>query len=316
MTDSKFCSLIARQTGEPLAGTAPFAKHFVLITWPKKYWQYEALDSKGGFPEGLKEWMKTQSEISGKISIRLVSRKDLKNESADIYIYPEKKHYSEILPEEIYGVLMSHFLNKSDSENIAKNIEKDHILVCTHGRHDKCCAKFGQKLADNLRNHLKDQQENIEVFDSSHLGGHRFAPTMIDFPSGRAYGQLTTEEIPDYLESREQGVVYAKAYRGTVFLPELVQVAEAYVQRFRSIKQWNCEVKISDVESLNEENFRCLASFKSPVNGIASQTDIPDELTFTFKQKVFEGPADCNGLNQTKLRKCWELEAPLPVNNI
>ena len=239
MSGSKFCSLMTRQTGEPLAGTAPFAKHFVFITWPKKYWQYDALDSKGGFPEGLKEWMKAQSEITGKVSIRLLSQKELSNESADIYIYPEKIHYSNILPEEISRVLMSHFLNECNSENTAKNIEKDHILVCTHGRHDKCCAKFGQELADNLRNHLKDQQDNIEVFDSSHLGGHRFAPTMIDFPSGRAYGQLTTEEIPDYFESRKQGMVYAQAYRGSVFLPELLQVAEAYIQRFRSSKQWN-----------------------------------------------------------------------------
>ena len=103
---------MTRETGEPLAGTAPFAKHFVLITWPKKYWQYEALESKGGFPEGLKEWMKTQSEISGKISIRLVSSKELTNENADIYVYPEKIHYLNILPEEILGVLMSHFLKK------------------------------------------------------------------------------------------------------------------------------------------------------------------------------------------------------------
>ena len=91
MSESKFCSLLTRQSSEPLAGTAPFAKHFVFITWPKKYWQYEALDSKGGFPEGLKEWMKAQSEISGKVSIRLVSRKELCNESADLFIYPEKK---------------------------------------------------------------------------------------------------------------------------------------------------------------------------------------------------------------------------------
>ena len=258
--------------------------------------------------------MKAQSEITGKVSIRLVSHKELSNESVDIYIYPEKIHYSNILPEEISGVLMSHFLNECNSENTAKNIEKDHILVCTHGRHDKCCAKFGQELADNLRNHLKDQQDNIEVFDSSHLGGHRFAPTMIDFPSGRAYGQLTTEEIPDYFESRKQGMVYAQAYRGSVFLPELVQVAEAYVQRFRSSKQWNCQVKISNLEKLNDENFRCVASFNSPENGFASQTEIPDEVAFTFKLKGYEGPAGCNGLNQPKLRKCWELETPLPVN--
>ena len=109
-------------------------------------------------------------------------------------------------------------------------------------------------------------------------------------------------------------MVYAPAYRGSVFLPELVQVAEAYVQRFRSSKQWNCQVNISNVEKLNDEKFGCIASFNSPENSLASQTDIPDELPFTFKLKGYEGPAGCNGLNQPKMRKCWELETPLPVN--
>ena len=51
-------------------------------------------------------------------------------------------------------------------------------------------------------------------------------------------------------------------------------------------------------------------------NGPESQTDILDELTFTFKQKGYEGPAGCNDLNETKLRKCRELETPFPVNAI
>ena len=88
------------------------------------------------------------------------------------------------------------------------------------------------------------------------------------------------------------------------------------MQRFRSNKQWNCQVKISDVEIINDENFKCVASFYSPENGPESQTDIPDELTFKFKQKGYEGPAGCNDLNQTKLRKCWELETLLPANVI
>ena len=68
------------------------------------------------------------------------------------------------------------------------------------------------------------------------------------------------------------------------------------------------------LENINDEKFRCLASFNNPENGLALQTDIPNELTFTFKQKGSEGPAGCNDLNQTKLRKCWELETPLPAN--
>jgi len=54
MSDLNYCSFLTKQSGEPLAGTATFAKHFVFISWPKKYWQYEALEAKGGFPQGLK----------------------------------------------------------------------------------------------------------------------------------------------------------------------------------------------------------------------------------------------------------------------
>ena len=52
MTDFNYCSILSKKSNEPLAGTAPYAKHFVFITWPKKYWQYDALEAKGDFPKG------------------------------------------------------------------------------------------------------------------------------------------------------------------------------------------------------------------------------------------------------------------------
>ena len=79
------------------------------------------------------------------------------------------------------------------------------------------------------------------------------------------------------------------------------------------IKEINTPNRKGEIENivlnydLNDEYFRCDATFKSPENGIASQTEIPDEVTFTFKLRGYEGPANCNSLNQSKLRKCWEL---------
>ena len=84
------------------------------------------------------------------------------------------------------------------------------------------------------------------------------------------------------------------------------------LKHFEIINQKN--FSIINLEKLNDENFRCVATFNSPENGFASQTEIPDEVAFTFKLMGYEGPAGCNGLNQPKLRKCWELETPLPVN--
>ena len=61
------------------------------------------------------------------------------------------------------------------------------IAVCTHGSRDACCAKFGFPMY--LKMHAAATQlPNTRVWRCSHLGGHRFAPTMIDLPAGRSWG--------------------------------------------------------------------------------------------------------------------------------
>ena len=310
MSESKFCSILCHQSGEPLAGTAPFARHIIFITWPKKYWEYEALDSKGGFPTGLKKWMKEKSKINGKISIRLASRAKIENDKVEIFIYPGKRYFSNILPNEIPEVLESYFQHQTSSIFSCGKYERDQIFICTHGRHDKCCAKFGQKLADQMRYHVQRQKSSIEVWESSHLGGHRFAATMIDFPSGRVFGRMTPSEIPKFLESRKLGNVYNLAYRGALFLPELEQVAETHVQNYCSVKQLACDVEIKNLEKLGEEKFRCIASLKLNDSFVESHKEIPDELAFSFKLKEFESPNSCDALEDKQLRKCWVLELP------
>ena len=316
MSDSNYCSILTAQSGEPLAGTAPFAKHFVFITWPKKYWQYEALESKGGFPQELKKWMKEQSKINGKISIRLASRSRLSHNKVDIFIYPERLCYSNILPSDIHTVLESHFQLGKTFANRATKIEHDQIFICTHGRHDKCCAKFGQELVDNMRDHVLKEKDSVEVWESSHLGGHRFAATMIDFPLGRAYGRLTPDNIPDFFARRKTGHVFGSAYRGSVFLSELEQIAEAHVQNFCSVQDWPCKVQINSIEKINELRFRCNALFSSSKSKDLTQNNFPDQQSFTFRVRDFESHSSCKDNEVPKLRKCWELEPAVSANNI
>jgi len=309
MSDLNYCSVLSRISAEPLAGTAPFARHFVFITWPKKYWQYEALEAKGGFPQGLKKWMKEQSEVNGKISIRLVSRAGLSQDKVEIYIYPEKYCYSNVLPSQIPAVLESYFRDGITAAFSPAPIEGEQIFICTHGRHDKCCAKFGQELADKMRYHVSRQKTAVEVWDSSHLGGHRFAATMIDFPTGRAYGHLSADELPNYLASRKAAQVYGRAYRGSVFLSGLEQVAEAHVQHFCFSQEWRCQPQIRKVEKIIDSKFRCLAVLHAAESSVDSQKNIPDELVFNFKLTGFESPSGCDALEEPQLRSCWVLES-------
>ena len=58
------------------------------------------------------------------------------------------------------------------------------VLICTHGKRDACCAAC-------TRAFMKVVSENRElVWESSHIGGHRFAATCVTLPTGHYYGRL------------------------------------------------------------------------------------------------------------------------------
>lgn len=61
------------------------------------------------------------------------------------------------------------------------------LLVCTNGRRDVCCALRGRPIAAELAATHGDQ-----VWECTHIGGHRFAPTAVLLPTGYSYGRLTS----------------------------------------------------------------------------------------------------------------------------
>ncbi|MGE3962213.1 MAG: sucrase ferredoxin [Dehalococcoidia bacterium] len=59
------------------------------------------------------------------------------------------------------------------------------FFVCTHGQVDICCGKFGFPLYAEAR-----RLEGARVWRASHFGGHRYAPTAWEMPSGYMWGFL------------------------------------------------------------------------------------------------------------------------------
>lgn len=57
------------------------------------------------------------------------------------------------------------------------------VLVCGHGRRDPCCGRWGTLLHVELA----AQSTGVRVWRCSHTGGHRFAPTAVTLPDGRAW---------------------------------------------------------------------------------------------------------------------------------
>ena len=61
------------------------------------------------------------------------------------------------------------------------------VLVCTHGRRDRCCGSLGTALAQELLADSRQLGENVRVWRTSHTGGHRFAATALVLPQGTAW---------------------------------------------------------------------------------------------------------------------------------
>jgi hypothetical protein len=97
--------------------------------------------------------------------------------------------------------------------------------VCTHGRHDKCCAKFGLPLYCALRDQVHER-----VWQCSHVGGDRFAGNVVVFPYGLYYGHVTPDDVAEIVHRSERGEVWLKGYRGRSCFSRPVQVAEYFLR--------------------------------------------------------------------------------------
>ncbi|RLP12425.1 sucrase ferredoxin [Propionibacterium australiense] len=90
------------------------------------------------------------------------------------------------------------------------------LLICAHGQVDSCCGRLGVRLHRAARQMLGGDT-TTRVWRCSAIGGHRFAPTALDFPSGRMWGHLVEDDLPVLLTGREIDPIWDR-YRGAVGL--------------------------------------------------------------------------------------------------
>ncbi len=104
-------------------------------------------------------------------------------------------------------------------------VEHPVVLVCAHGKRDQCCARLGRPIAAELAQHFPD------VWESSHTGGHRFAPALIVLPTGYTYGRLGISDSIEVVAAAGRGQVALRGLRGRASTSPIEQVAEVAVRR-------------------------------------------------------------------------------------
>ena len=97
-------------------------------------------------------------------------------------------------------------------------------LVCTNGKRDRCCALLGRPLAAQLASEVEG------VWEVTHLGGHRFSPTLLVLPYGYAYGRAEAHAVKEVLHGVQEGRIVVEGCRGSSAWERPGQAAELAVR--------------------------------------------------------------------------------------
>jgi hypothetical protein len=143
------------------------------------------------------------------------------------------------------------------------------FLVCTNGRRDPCCARLGTPFYVGLERIAADA-----VWQTTHMGGHRFAANALCFPHGLYYGRLQAGDAADLAASYRRGEILLGHYRGRACYSEPVQAAEYYLRRVTGALGVEDFVFESARESAPET---WLAAFRS-ADGTAHQVKVRREF--------------------------------------
>ena len=238
-TVTPFCSRVARAAGFHPIGTAPtYLAHLVLeCALP---WEREVTDS-ATFPaevakvlaraadEGIEPritGLMPDAEYSQAGLTRLFSYAHADRQSP---IY-EKQEYL-VPPEQLAALVQALLYTPNDMQRFASYKQPSdqvrELLVCNHGSRDRCCATFGFEIYRELREvYARARPESLRVWRCSHLGGHRMAPTLLDFPEGRYYAYVTSDALPNIIGRAGSFSALERQYRGWGRLSPLEQAAE------------------------------------------------------------------------------------------
>ncbi|UNO39562.1 sucrase ferredoxin [Streptomyces sp. MST-110588] len=98
------------------------------------------------------------------------------------------------------------------------------VFVCTNGRRDRCCALLGRPLAAELA------ADGADTWEVTHIGGHRFSPTLLLLPYGYAYGRASAHLVKEAVEAVRDGRVSLDHCRGRSTWGRPAQAADLAVR--------------------------------------------------------------------------------------
>ena len=223
MSDAGYrCSAESLTRQESLAGTASTVRSWLLLEHAGPWGVDAFVDAR--LPDGFGAELRTRCRAAG-VRPLLIRRFGANASSGACFVMrsgPEEPWIERTSLDRIERVLELDLGALGLGERLGLDAHDAPLfLVCTHGRHDACCAERGRPLALALANEYPG-----ETWECSHIGGDRFAGNVIAFPHGLYFGRVGAEEGPRLAAAYAAGRIDLDHYRGRSCEPMPVQAAE------------------------------------------------------------------------------------------
>lgn len=224
---SVFCCKQNVDTSSPLFATAPYYRHLFLLELNEPF-QHDAL-ADSGLPDVVKQHFATQLANIPSAKLLCIRQQHTTKRALRLLYAPVHAKQVYVYHFEDYNELLSCSLSAwvEQPAMFSELLNPNMFLVCTNGKRDQCCAKFGIPIYEKLLETVGEQQ----VWQCSHLGGHRFAPTLIVLPQHHCYGYLSVENITAFIALHQQGKIAMDYWRGNCGYPPAVQAADYFLRQ-------------------------------------------------------------------------------------
>ena len=288
MMKSDACSVLADR--EPLAGSAPFARAWLVVEHPGPWGRQALTDS--GLPEAVVQHI---SEAEAQSPLRFLAARRIDHDrrhgesshSRRVWLAhcdPRSGETHTVTIDDLQQILEWDLiaLTAGRFPEVGERLNEPVEFICTHSKRDSCCAVLGRERTAQVPSTLYDR-----VWECSHLGGHRFAATSVFLPSGRVYGRLPRLDSAHGAHTKELIEPDPQHLRGSSYLPPALQAAEAAVR---------IQAHLTESETLGVEEVRsagdCVTALVTGPEG--------QEWHVVCEADTFTSPASCGASTQER----------------
>lgn len=271
--DDWYCSERSAAAEEPLEGSAAGGtEHFVVLEHDGPYGPKGVDDS--GLPPEVVTQLGALAKRHSTVRVQLIRRPGGQRGGPALYLASGAAGAERLLRltladvRELLAVDLEGWLAGGTPEG-ASVVTEPLVLVCVHGRRDRCCARKGMPVYSALERVAPEA-----TYQTTHLGGHRFAATLVVLPQGYCYGRIEPEECAALVSAHRAGSLHDLArLRGRMRYPSPVQSAEIALRRTLELSG----VDALRLESAEADDGHVRVAFRELARGITHTVRVRQE---------------------------------------